>query len=45
MDENKSKGEYKVDFEADGLNLSSGVYFVRVNYRGTGKVIKSIYFK
>lgn len=45
MDENKSSGNSYVYFNADALGLSSGVYFVRLSYGSSTKIVKSVYIK
>ena len=45
MDETKNPGDYHIDFNAGRLGLAAGVYFVRMNYGSSTRIVKSIYLK
>ncbi|NCS87495.1 MAG: hypothetical protein CO127_07125 [Ignavibacteria bacterium CG_4_9_14_3_um_filter_36_18] len=45
LDEEKSPGKYEIEFNAQKYNLSSGVYFYRINYEGKELVKKMTFLK
>jgi hypothetical protein len=45
LDEDKSPGDNSVVFSGETLGLSSGMYFVRLNYGSNTRIIKTVYLK
>ncbi len=45
MEANKQAGDYRVDFNAGWLGLSSGIYFVRLKCGSSMRIVKSLYLK
>ncbi|MEJ5306113.1 MAG: M14-type cytosolic carboxypeptidase [Ignavibacteria bacterium] len=44
-DELLSTGTYEIEFNADKFNLSSGVYFAKLDFKGKSKTIKMVFVK